>query len=103
MDIGGSVINEQGEPIPDVRVVFSVSGSAPGASHDRERLTMMGDFATDGSFIVRKELRLKLNLSQILQILSVNVFEQMPLAQLVTQTQSQTNPSNSPNQLMLWH
>jgi hypothetical protein len=53
--------------------------------------------------IVRKELRLELSLSQILQILSVNVFEQMPLAQLVTQTQPQTNPSNSPNQLMLWH
>jgi hypothetical protein len=53
--------------------------------------------------IVRKELRLELSLSQILQILSVNVFEQMPLAQLVTQTQSQTNPTNSPNQLMLWH
>jgi hypothetical protein len=53
--------------------------------------------------IVRKELRLELSLSQILQILSVNVFEQMPLAQLVTQMRPQTNPSNSPNQLMLWH
>jgi hypothetical protein len=53
--------------------------------------------------IVRKELGLELSLSQILQILSVNVFEQMPLAQLVTQTQSQDSPSNSPNQLMLWH
>jgi hypothetical protein len=53
--------------------------------------------------IVRKELRLELSLSQILQILSVNVFEQIPLAQLVTQTQSQNDPSNSPNQLMLWN
>jgi len=53
--------------------------------------------------LVRKELGLELSLSQILQILSVNVFEQMPLAQLVTQTQSQDSPSNSPNQLMLWH
>ena len=52
--------------------------------------------------IVRKELRLELSLSQILQILSVNVFEQIPLAQLVTQTQSQNDPINSPNQLMLW-
>jgi len=33
---------------------------------------------------------------------SVNVFEQIPLAELVTQTQSQNNPSNSHNQLMLW-
>jgi hypothetical protein len=53
--------------------------------------------------IVRKELRLELSLSQILQILSVNAFEQMPLAELLTQTQLQNNPSNSPNQLMLWH
>ena len=52
--------------------------------------------------IVRKELRLEMSLSQILQILSVNVFEQIPLAQLVTQTQSQDNSSNSHNQLMLW-
>jgi hypothetical protein len=33
--------------------------------------------------IVRKELRLELSLSQILQVLSVNVFEQAPLAELV--------------------
>jgi hypothetical protein len=53
--------------------------------------------------IVRKKLGLEMSLSQILQILSVNVFEQIPLAELVTQTQSQNNPANSPNQLMLWH
>jgi hypothetical protein len=53
--------------------------------------------------IVRKELGLEMSLSQILQILSVNVFEQIPLAQLVTQTQSQNNPGNIHNQLMLWH
>jgi hypothetical protein len=53
--------------------------------------------------IVRKELQLELSLSQILQILSVNAFEQMPLAELLTQTPLQNNPSNSPNQLMLWH
>ena len=52
--------------------------------------------------IVRKELRLEMSLSQIVQILSVTVFEQIPLAQLVTQTQSQDNSSNSHNQLMLW-
>jgi len=32
----------------------------------------------------------------------VNVFEQIPLAELVTQTSSQNNPSNTHNQLMLW-
>ena len=42
--IGGVVVNESNEPIASARVVFSVSGSAPGASRDRERLTMMGDY-----------------------------------------------------------
>jgi hypothetical protein len=42
--IGGVVVNEEGEPVPDVRVVFTVSGPSPGASHDRERLTMMGNY-----------------------------------------------------------
>ncbi len=52
--------------------------------------------------IVRKELRLDLSLSQILQILSVNAFEQIPLAALVAQTESQETYSYPPNQLMLW-
>jgi RNA polymerase sigma factor (sigma-70 family) len=47
VDIGGLVLNDKGEPIPDVRVVFTVSGTAPGASHDRERLTMMGHYHTE--------------------------------------------------------
>ena len=51
--------------------------------------------------IMRKELRLELSLSQILQILSVNVFEQVPLAELVTKTQSSNNSLESCNQLML--
>jgi len=42
--IGGIAINESGDPIVGARVVFSVSGQAPGASRDRERLTMMGDY-----------------------------------------------------------
>jgi len=53
--------------------------------------------------IIRKELQLDLSLSQILQILSVNPFEQIPLAELVNQTVSQDPPSYPPNQLMLWH
>jgi hypothetical protein len=52
--------------------------------------------------IVRKELRLELSLSQILQVLSVNAFEQVPLAELVAKTASQIDSSNSHNQLMLW-
>ena len=52
--------------------------------------------------ILRKELRLDLSLSQILQVLSVNAFEQMPLAQLIAHTQSQDQPPFASNQLMLW-
>jgi IS4 transposase len=50
--------------------------------------------------IVRKELRLELSLSQILQILSVNVFEQVPLAELVAKTASRNKTDNSHNQLV---
>ena len=52
--------------------------------------------------IIRKELHIDLSLSQILQILSVNAFEQVPLAELITNTQSQDEWSYSSNQLMLW-
>ena len=50
--------------------------------------------------IVRKELRLELSLSQMLQVLSVNVFEQMPLGELVAKTASQNQQPDSPNQLI---
>ena len=50
--------------------------------------------------IVRKELRLELSLSQILQVLSVNVFEQVPLAELVAKTASHNETANSHNQLV---
>lgn len=52
--------------------------------------------------IVRKELRLEMSLSQILQILSVNVFEQVPLRELVAKTQRQNNLEDCSNQLRLW-
>jgi hypothetical protein len=51
--------------------------------------------------IVRKELRLELSLSQILQVLSVNMFEQAPLAELVAKTASQNETAHSHNQLVL--
>lgn len=51
--------------------------------------------------IVRKELRLELSQSQILQILSVNAFEQVPLAELVTKTLLPSREIESCNQLML--
>jgi len=53
--------------------------------------------------ILRKELRIELSLSQMLQVLSVNVFEQVPLAELFAKTASYTDPPDSHNQLMLWH
>jgi hypothetical protein len=52
--------------------------------------------------IVRKQLGLEISLSQLLQILSVNVFEQIPLPELVAKTQSHNEPGDSCNQLMLW-
>lgn len=53
--------------------------------------------------IIRKELRLELSLSQILQIVSVNAFEQVPLQELVTKAAPQDDPPIIHNQLMLWH
>ena len=52
--------------------------------------------------IVRKELSFDLSLSQILQVLSVNPFEQVPLAELIAKTQTQNETFLNPNQLMLW-
>jgi len=50
--------------------------------------------------IVRKELGLELSLSQLLQVFSVNVFEQMPLAELVAKSASQNEILGSRNQLV---
>ena len=52
--------------------------------------------------IMRKELKLELSLSQILQILSVNPFEQVALVQLVTNSIPRTELLDPRNQLMLW-
>jgi hypothetical protein len=53
--------------------------------------------------IIHKELGLQISLSQVLQILSVNAFEQVPLAQLVANLPSQDEVSDARNQLMLWY
>lgn len=45
--IGGRMLNAAGEPIPNVRIVFSVSGPSPGGSRERERFTMMGHYHTE--------------------------------------------------------
>ena len=51
--------------------------------------------------IIRKELALEISLSQMLQILSVNVFEQVPLAELFANLSSRDEMVNLCNQLML--
>jgi len=53
--------------------------------------------------IARKQLALEVSLSHLLQILSVNVFEQIPLPELVAKTQTQNEPPDSCNQLMLFN
>jgi hypothetical protein len=52
--------------------------------------------------IIRKEFALKLSLSQMLQVLSVNVFEQASLAELLAEPSSQDQTLDTCNQLMLW-
>ena len=52
--------------------------------------------------IVRKELKLEVSLSQVLQVLSVNVFEQVPVAQLFVNFEPRNLTSESCKQLMLW-
>lgn len=52
--------------------------------------------------ILRKELKVEMSSSQILQILSVTPFEQVPLDELLTKSNSQSNLMYHPNQLMLW-
>ena len=50
--------------------------------------------------IAKKELKLEMSLSNILQILSVNVFSKEPLAQLLANTRSQNPESGLCNQLV---
>jgi IS4 transposase len=52
--------------------------------------------------VIRKELHLELSLSQILQVLSVNVFEEVPLRELVAKTAFRNDLGDKSNQLMLW-
>ena len=52
--------------------------------------------------ILKKELQLPQSLHSILQVLSVSVFEKVPLNQLLTTTLSENYNSADHNQLMLW-
>jgi hypothetical protein len=52
--------------------------------------------------LIRKELGIERNLSEILQILSTAIFEQVPLRQLLTENASRSGNNLSPNQLNLF-
>jgi len=52
--------------------------------------------------IIRKELGLTESLHKILQVLSVNVFEKVPISQLLTNTLVHSHKDESRNQLMLF-
>ncbi len=52
--------------------------------------------------IVRKQLAVEISLAHLLQVLSVNAFSQVALAELVANTQTQEEPEDSHNQLLLW-
>jgi IS4 transposase len=52
--------------------------------------------------IRKQELGLPQSLHTILQILSVNVLEKVPIDQLLTTTLTGNQNSSDPNQLMLW-
>lgn len=52
--------------------------------------------------IIRKELGLSESLHKILQVLSVNAFEKVPMDQLLTNALDQSQSGDSPNQLMLF-
>jgi hypothetical protein len=53
--------------------------------------------------IVRKELRLECSMYQILQILSISLFEKVPIQQALTLNNSQNEKTCCPNQLKLFN
>ena len=53
--------------------------------------------------IVKKELKIELSLSEILQILSIVLFEKVPMAQVLTKTISQNENIQFHNQLLLFN
>ena len=52
--------------------------------------------------IVRKRLRLEASLYQILQILSLTLFEKTPILRALQPSDSQDDLCDTPNQLILW-
>ncbi len=52
--------------------------------------------------IVKKELRLECSMYQILQILSISLFEKAPIQQVLTSNYSQNDKTHNPKQLVLF-
>jgi hypothetical protein len=52
--------------------------------------------------IVRKRLGLEVSLYQILQVLSITLFEQMPILRALQASDSENNLLDPGNQLNLW-
>ena len=52
--------------------------------------------------IIKKELHLELSLGEILQILSITLFEQVPISEVLMKTVSQNEEFQSRNQLLLF-
>jgi hypothetical protein len=52
--------------------------------------------------IMKKRLKIEASLYTILQVLSVTIFERMPLIQTLTDTDSENDTSNIDNQLFLF-
>jgi hypothetical protein len=53
--------------------------------------------------IVKKELKIELSLGEILQILSIVLFEKVPITQVLTKTMSQNENFQFHNQLLLFN
>ncbi len=53
--------------------------------------------------ILRKRLRIDMDMYRILQILSLHLFEKVPVSQILTDSPTQINDLNDPNQLSLFN
>ena len=53
--------------------------------------------------IVRKRLKIQASLYEMLQILSLTMFEQTPLNTLFSQIRAGQNEADAPNQMILFH
>jgi hypothetical protein len=86
---------------------FGLTGLGPAPEDSRGLPTEVGQVAETGSVymlvaIIRKRLSLEVGSYQILKILSVTLFEKMPILQVLQPTDFQDNPNEPANQLSLF-